>query len=130
MYDRFGLPVGAVDRVLIAYGSDFHGIIVRTRVGGRFVGAPEVARITADAVKLSIGCHDVEHPGEPHVLGAASARVASGRLSEEDRTAIIEALKVAYVDDLLDADGLSAAVEQAHHATTLHDLEGLLPLAG
>ncbi len=56
--------------------------------------------------------------------------MASGRLSEEDRTAIVEALKAAYVHDLLDADGLSAAVEQAHRATTLHDLEGLLPSAG
>ena len=127
MLDRFGLPVGSVDRVLVAPGSHFDGIIVRTRAGRRFVDAPEVAGIARDAVRLSIGCHDVEHPGEPRVLGAHSARIATGPLSDADRSAIIEALKYAYVHDRLDPEELSVAVERAHRATTPGDLEGLLP---
>lgn len=51
--DRFGYPVGEVGRVLLLDGGGFDGIIVRT-ASGRFVDAPEVRRISADAVTLGI----------------------------------------------------------------------------
>ena len=127
MLDCLGLPVGSVERVLIACGSFFDGLIVGTRVGRRFVDAPEVSAITERAVTLSVACHDVEHPGEPRVLGAHSVRARSEPLSDEDRTAVIEALKLAYVRDMLDTDALAAAVERAHRATRTEELEGLVP---
>jgi hypothetical protein len=86
-----------------------------------------VRAISADAVTLAIPCHDVEHPGEPRVLGAHSAHPRSEPLSDQDRTAVIEALKLAYLRDMLDTDALAAAVERAHRATRPEQLEGLLP---
>lgn len=130
VFDRFGLPVGDVDQVLIAHHSFFDGIIVRGRVGRRFVDAPEVAQITQHRVQLSIGCHDVEYPGEPKILGAYSARQDPGPLVEDDRTAVIEALKLAYVRDMLGTDQLATAVQRASTARTPGDLEHLIPPIG
>jgi hypothetical protein len=61
--DRFGQPVGRIKRVLIAEASHFDGVIVGTRVGERFVDAPEVRRITQNEVELTVALSDVEHPG-------------------------------------------------------------------
>jgi hypothetical protein len=44
--DRFGAHAGEVDRVLLLDGGGFDGIVVSTRVGRRFVDAPEVRRIS------------------------------------------------------------------------------------
>jgi len=61
--DRFGEPVGKVNRVLLLEGGGFDGIVVRTSAGKRFVDAPEVRRISRGAVALGIACIDVENPG-------------------------------------------------------------------
>jgi hypothetical protein len=123
--DRFGLPVGPVERVLVA-GDYFDGIIVRTTAGRRFVDAPEVRRIRPAVVELSIARHDVEHPGEPRVLGAHQARHGRDEVTDDDREAVIEALKLAFVADAIDADGLAAAVERAHRSDSLEQLEALV----
>jgi hypothetical protein len=44
--DRCGREVGELERALLLEGGGFDGIIVRTRVGRRFVDAPEVRRIS------------------------------------------------------------------------------------
>src|SRR4051812_30413060 len=68
-----GEPVGTVDRVLDnAREHIFDGIVIRTSEGRRFVDAPEVDRITARRVTLTITAaeaadHLTEHRG---TLGA------------------------------------------------------------
>ena len=124
--DRFGVPVGPVERVLIA-GDYFDGIIVGTPAGRRFVDAPEVRRIDTARVRLSIARADVEHPGVPRVLGAHTARSGRTDASEADRRAVIDGLKYAYVHDRLTTDDLAHRVEAAYTATTLDELEAILP---
>jgi hypothetical protein len=68
-----GVTLGTVDRVLDnAREHIFDGIVIRTAEGRRFVDAPEVARITARRVTLTITAveaadHLTEHRG---TLGA------------------------------------------------------------
>ena len=125
--DRFGLSVGHVERVLVASGCYFDGILVETAVGRRFVDAPEVREIEASVVLLATAKHDVEHPGEPRVLGAPSARHGRTDVLPEDREAVIAAFKHAYVRDLVDTEQLGRGVEQAHTVQTLDALEALVP---
>jgi hypothetical protein len=53
--DRFGAPVGKVERVLTINAEHFDGIIVKTRSGSRFVDAPEVRRIRAARSGFGLG---------------------------------------------------------------------------
>jgi hypothetical protein len=54
-----GIEIGTVQRVLDnAREHIFDGIVVRTQDGDRFVDAPEVARITARQVTLTITFQD------------------------------------------------------------------------
>ncbi len=78
-----GTAIGAVDQVLDNVRENiFDGIVVRTAEGRRFVDAPEVERITAEAVTLSI---DTEQAAElpPYQPGAPEfqANPRAGRLS-------------------------------------------------
>jgi len=77
-----GTTVGTVDRVLENQREHiFDGIVVRTGAGERFVDAPEVARITAALVELSIdGAEADDLP--PYEPGAPSfqANARAGRL--------------------------------------------------
>ena len=125
--DRFGNVVGRVERVLVTADSYFDGIIVATDVGRRFVDAPEVRSIRASEVVLTTVKHDVEHPGEPRVLGAHTARWGRQQVIPADREAVISALKHAFVHDRLNVDQLAHAVEQAHTLDSLDALEALVP---
>jgi hypothetical protein len=125
--DRFGAPVGHVERVLTLTGSYFDGLLVDTRAGRRFVDAPEVHRITTEAVELSITCEDCEAPGLTTVDGVPEARWDRTQLDDLDVRETIDALKRAYVDDRLTADELGDRFEAAYEATTLDELQSLIP---
>jgi hypothetical protein len=123
--DRFGQPVGEVKRVLLLPGGGFDGLIVSTRVGRRFVDAPEVRRIAGGAVTLGITVADVECPaeGRPRVDGVPEARYDRTDVTEADRDEVIATLKRAYVDDDLTVDQLADRVATAHLAETLQELD-------
>ncbi|HEX8206186.1 MAG TPA: DUF1707 domain-containing protein [Solirubrobacteraceae bacterium] len=127
--DRFGQPVGEVKKVLIAYGDYFDGVIVRTRVGDRFVDAPEVRRIEKDEVELSIALCDVEYPGPkgppgpPDVHGVRRDRLEA---TDDDRTVAVTQLKIAFVEDRLGVADLERRVELVHRATQLRELDDAL----
>jgi hypothetical protein len=125
--DRFGESVGAVERVLTLTGPYFDGIIVKTRAGSRFVDAPEVRRIYTDVVELSITCADCEAPGLTTVDGVPEAAWGRTELTEEDVHEAVDALKRAYVDDRLSAHELGDRCEAAYNATTLDELQRLIP---
>lgn len=127
--DRFGQSVGKVKRVLIAGGSHFDGVIVSTRVGDRFVDAPEVRRIIRDEVQLAVALSDVEHPGPkgppgpPDVHGIRRDRLHA---TEDDRNVTVTQLKIAFLEDHLTVEDLEGRVERAHGATRLRELDALL----
>jgi len=115
--DCFGEEVGSVDRVLVANpGTFFDGIVVRTGQGHRFVDAPEVERLSTACVHLANTVDDV-HARRPSHAG----------VSERDRREAIEALKRCYVEDRLDAAELGDRVKAAYGATSVEELERLLP---
>ena len=127
MVDRFGKPVGTVERVLLFEGGGFDGIIVRTGAGRRFVDAPEVRRLSGGAVTLGVTCADVEQPGPDNPrYGVPVARYDRTDVTEADRDAVIEALKTAYVADALTTDELGERVTIAHLAETLDELDAAL----
>jgi Domain of unknown function (DUF1707) len=126
--DRFGQPVGKVKRVLIAWDY-FDGIVVDTAEGERFVDAPEVARITEDAVELSVPLLDVLHPGPkgpPAPRDVHNIRFERGEMTEDDRTVAVTQLKIAFVEERIEVDELERRVDLAHRATTLDELDALL----
>ncbi|MEA2271679.1 MAG: hypothetical protein QOI98_387 [Solirubrobacteraceae bacterium] len=125
--DRFGAPVGHVERVLTLSGPFFDGLIVSTRAGSRFVDAPEVRRIETDAVSLSITCADCEAPGLTSPVGVPAARWGRTAITDVDRREVIEALKFAYVNDSLTAHELGDRCEAAYTVATLDELDRLLP---
>lgn len=126
--DRFGEAVGKVDRVLLLDGCGFDGIVVRTGAGRRFVDAPEVRRISGGAVALGITCSDVERPGPDsrRIDGIPVARHDRSEVTEADRDAAINALKRAYVADVLSTEELGRRVAIAHLAETLDEIDGAL----
>jgi hypothetical protein len=127
VFDRFGAPVGHVERVLTLTGPYFDGLIVSTRAGSRFVDAPEVHGIRTDRVDLSITCEDCEAPGITSSVGVPTARWDRTTIDDADRREVIEALKAAYVADRLDAHGLADRFEAVYTAETFDDLQRLLP---
>jgi hypothetical protein len=128
--DRFGVPVGEVDRVLLHDDGGFDGIVVRTRAGRRFVDAPDVRRISGGAVTLGIAAADVEQPGEgtATVYGMPAARHDRTEVTEADRDAAIAALKSAFVADRLTVDELGERVAIVHLAESLDRLDEALEL--
>ena len=80
-----GALVGRVHRVLDnAREHIFDGIVIETADGSRFVDAPEVARITAAAVTLTIDAAEAARlPLQPGV--AASAGAEPGRFGRRWR---------------------------------------------
>ena len=70
-----GVEIGTVRRVQDnAREHIFDGIVVETPEGRRFVDAPEVARITAARVTLSIDAAEAAQlPQQPGVAGSAGA---------------------------------------------------------
>lgn len=126
--DRFGRPVGEVRRVLLLETGGFDGIIVSTRAGRRFVDAPEVRRISGEAVTLGIAVADVESPSTDgrRVYGVPEARHDRTEVTEADRDQAIDCLKRAYVRDELTTDQLAERVAIAHEALSLEQLDAAL----
>jgi hypothetical protein len=126
--DRFGRPVGKVRRVLLLETGGFDGIIVRTRAGSRFVDAPEVRRISGDAVTLGIAVADVVSPSAHfhRVYGVPAARHDRTEVTEADRDQAIDCLKRAYVKDELTTDQLAERVAIVHEARKLEQLDAAL----
>ena len=126
--DRFGQPVGVVKKVLIAWSHYFDGVVVATDVGDRFVDAPEVRRIVAGEVGLSITLADVLHPGPkgpPGPPGVHNVRRDRSEITDDDREAAVAGLKIAFVGDQLSIDELERGVELAHRAIELSELDAL-----
>ena len=75
VYAADGEQVGTVDHVVAAPEVDiFHGLVVRTPSGGRFVEADRVASLHEHGVDLQIDAAEVTTLPEPHG-GAPSWRV-------------------------------------------------------
>lgn len=73
MYSAEGDAVGTVDHVVAAEREDiFHGIVIRTDSGRRFVAADDVASLHEKGADLRISAAAVSELPEPH--GAAPAR--------------------------------------------------------
>ena len=127
--DRFGAPVGEIKKVLIAWSEYFDGVIVTTGAGDRFVDAPEIRRITSREVELCVALSDVLHPGPkgppapPDVHNIRWGRVEA---TEDDRTAAVTQLKIAFVEDRLTIEDLEHRVELVHQATQLSELDVLV----
>ncbi len=127
--DRFGQHVGRVERVLLHAGVNFDGIIVVTAIGTRFVDAPEVRRISNQAVVLGIAEADVKRPSADRNAGrdgVPAARWDRTEATEADRDAVIHSLKAAFVRDEFSAEELGQRVEIAHRAETLDELDDAL----
>jgi len=126
--DRFGRPVGEVGRCLLLGDGGFDGLVVRTEAGDRFVDAPEVRRISDGAVTLGSTVDEVLEPaGDRRVGGVPAARYGRTHVTENDRDAVVEALKRAYIEDeLVTTDDLAERVGIAHTAESLEQLERAL----
>lgn len=127
--DRFGEPVGKLERVLLHAGGSFDGVVVRTRVGTRFVDAPEVRRVSPRALVLGIAVSDVERPSADPRRGrdgVPAVRWDRTEATEADRDAVVSSLKRAFVSDEIDVDELAQRIETAHIAESLDDLDGAL----
>lgn len=73
VYSSDGETVGTVDHVIAAPEEDiFHGIVIRTGSGRRFVPADDVASLHERGVDLRINAAAIAGLPEPH--GAAAAR--------------------------------------------------------
>jgi hypothetical protein len=67
VYAAGGAPVGTVDHVVAAPDEDiFHGLVIRTEVGRRFVAADDVASMHERGVDLRLSEAAVESLPEPH----------------------------------------------------------------
>ena len=127
--DRFGQPVGEVKKVLIAWSEYWDGVIVSTEAGDRFVDAPEVRRVTAREVELSVALSDVLHPGPngpPAPPDVPNIRWGRVEATEDDRTAAVTQLKIGFVEDRLAIEDLEHRVELVHQATLLSELDELV----
>jgi hypothetical protein len=73
VYAADGTQVGTVDHVVAAPAEDiFHGLVIRTESGSRFVAADEVTSLHERGADLSIGPEEVGGLPTPH--GGASAQ--------------------------------------------------------
>ena len=119
--DRFGLPVGKVEDVLVAFGEYFDGIVVSTEDGDRFVDAPEVGRIGADRISLEVAVHDVL-AADPDIAPAPRTNEAT----DEDRAAVEAALTLGFVNDRLTVEELDRRTGLAQSAADLPALDALV----
>jgi len=126
--DRFGQPVGSVKKVLIAWDY-FDGMVVSTKAGDRFVDAPEVRRIAEARVELVVTLDDVLYPGPmgpPAPPDVHNIRWDPRDITDDDRAAAVNGLKIAFIEDRLTIEELECRVELAHRATELSQLDDLV----
>jgi hypothetical protein len=70
VFAQDGVEIGTVDHVVAAEAQDiFHGLVIRTDAGPRFVAADAVASLHERGVDLRISAAEAESLPEPH--GAA-----------------------------------------------------------
>lgn len=124
--DRFGREVGTIDRVLVHGDGSFDGLVVKTRLGRRFVDAPEVRRLSRGVVNLGSTVDEIEQIGSGSRGRVPAAAYGRSTLTEADRDATIEALKRAYIRDEITIDELAGRVATAHIAETLEELDAAL----
>jgi uncharacterized protein YrrD len=75
VYDRSGTRVGSVAHVLADEGSDiFHGLLVETEYGHRFVRSDLVDGIYANGVIVAAPAGQLPEPGEDAVARAVEAQ--------------------------------------------------------
>jgi hypothetical protein len=73
VYSLEGEQLGTVDHVVAAMGQDiFHGLVMRSREGRRFIAADQVASLHERGVDLRIDAAAAAELPEPH--GAAPVR--------------------------------------------------------
>jgi hypothetical protein len=86
-----------------------------------------VRRIDPDVVELSItsaDCEATDHGKYQHVYEARWGRT---EITDADRREVIDAIKAAYVADVLTADELADRCEDAYQAKTFDELDALVP---
>jgi hypothetical protein len=84
--DRDGVEVGSVREVLDnAREHIFDGLVIATGDGRRFVDAPEVARMTAHRVTLTISAAEVAELPELSPLGSVGDTLGEGVRRRMDR---------------------------------------------
>ena len=130
--DRFGAQVGKVERVLTKAAPFFHGLIVNTRVGSRFVDAPEVWRIHTDRVELAITCADCEAPGLTSPVGIPEVRFGRTDVTDADTrvwwgeqyAALLDAGAHGFWHDMNEPTVFSLDGEDWPTLATRHAMEG------
>lgn len=127
--DRFGAPIGRVERVCTLSGPTFDGLVVSTPWGSRFIDAPEVRHIDENLVTLTLACADCRTPSPTKINGALPAQLGRTSATDEDRQSVVELLKAAYVHDHITAHELADRFEAVYATRTLDELEALLVTA-
>jgi hypothetical protein len=103
VYASDGSQVGTVDHVVAAAAEDiFHGLVIRTDRGRRFVAADQVASLHERGVDLRIGPDEAAALPEPH--GAAPALEIKDPTAKAERTRWKEILDMLSLKGHLSAD--------------------------
>lgn len=103
VYTADGTSVGTVDHVVAAPQVDiFHGLVIRTAEGRRFVPADQVRELHEHGVDLRIGADDVAGLPEPH--GAVPDLEVRDPTSRTSRGKWKEILHMVEGKGYLDAD--------------------------
>ena len=98
-----GSTVGTVDHVVAAPAEDiFHGVVIETAGGRRFVSADQVASLHERGVDLRIGAEEVAELPTPH--GAAPALEIKDPAAKTQRTRWKEILDMVSLKGYLSAD--------------------------
>lgn len=103
VYASDGSPVGSVDHVVAAPAEDiFHGLVIRTGTGRKFVAADQVAALHERGVDLRIEAEEVAGLPEPH--GAVPELEIRDPDSKTQRTRWKEILDMVTLRGYLSAD--------------------------
>ena len=103
VYAADGSSVGTVDHVVAAPAEDiFHGLVIDTGAGRRFVAADQVASLHERGVDLRIGAEDVAELPTPH--GGAPALEMKDPTGKTQRTRWKEILDMVSLKGYLSAD--------------------------
>jgi uncharacterized protein YrrD len=103
VYASDGSSVGTVDHVVAAPAEDiFHGLVIDTGGGSRFVSADQVASLHERGVDLRIGAGEVAELPAPH--GAAPALELRDPNAKTQRTRWKEILDMVRLKGYLSAD--------------------------
>jgi hypothetical protein len=103
VYAAGGSTVGSVDHVVAAPAEDiFHGLVIKTEAGRRFVAAEQVASLHERGVDLRIGPDEVASLPGPH--GGAPALEIRDPTARPERTRWKEILRMVGLRGYLSAD--------------------------